>query len=291
MNRCGRSSCQGSRSRRERWAKGLAATVSIMKITTFTSTDGTQLACHVAGRASPLVLVHGVTADHTRWSPLVSTLEQRFTLYMVDRRGRGASGDASAYGLEREVEDIAAIVEGIGGPVDLVGHSYGALVSLEASLRIGNLRSLVLYEAPIASSGPLISPALLARIDELIAAGQRDAAISTFLTEGARIPPQELAVMKTLPAWTARVAAAHSVTRELRAVSSYKFDGSRFAALHVPTQLMLGGASPPPVRAAVELVHAAIPRAELCVLPSQQHVAMDTAPDLFLRELLRFLAR
>src|SRR5438874_8263683 len=101
-----------------------------MKVISFSSPDGTSVACHVTGRGSPVGLVHGATADHNRWKPILGTLEQRYTVYAVDRRGRGASGDAPTYSFEREVEDIVAVVDGIGGPVGLVGHSYGALVSL-----------------------------------------------------------------------------------------------------------------------------------------------------------------
>jgi pimeloyl-ACP methyl ester carboxylesterase len=261
-----------------------------MKIVTFTSKDSTRIACHVTGRGSPLVLVHGTTADHARWTPLVSSLEQRFTVYALDRRGRGASGDAPAYSLDREVDDLAAVIEGIGGPVDLLGHSFGALVSLEVAPRVANLRRLALYEPPIPTAMALIAPPLIDRLEALIAAGEREAAVTTFLAEGPRLPAHELAVVKSLPAWAARVEAAHTIPRELRASTEYTFDAARFAAVRVPTLLLLGGASPAPFRAALELVRAAIPHAELAVMPSQQHAAMDTAPDVFLRELLRFLA-
>lgn len=261
-----------------------------MSIASFSSPDGTRLGCHVIGRGAPLVLVHGTTADHTRWTPLLSSLEQRFTVYAVDRRGRGASGDAAAYDFEREVEDVTAIVESIGGPVDLLGHSFGALVSLEAAARTSQLRHLILYEPPIPTGTPLVAPELIARLDGLVAAGASEAAVETFLSEGPRLPARDLAVMKSLPAWAARVAAAHTIPRELRASTQYRFEASRFAALRVPTLLLLGGASPPPFRAALELVRGAIPHAELAVLPNQQHAAMDTAPDMFLREVLRFLA-
>jgi pimeloyl-ACP methyl ester carboxylesterase len=74
------------------------------------------------------VLVHGTGADHRRWAPILPAFEARFTVYAVDRRGRGASGDAPQYAIDREVEDVVASVDGIGGPVDLVGHSLGALL-------------------------------------------------------------------------------------------------------------------------------------------------------------------
>lgn len=261
-----------------------------MKLTSFSSHDGTSVACHVTGRGSPLVLVHGATADHNRWTPVLSTLEQRYTVHALDRRGRGASGDNPTYAFEREVEDIAAVVDGIGGPVDLVAHSYGALLSLEASLHAANIRKLVLYEPPVPTKLAPVLTQLLDRVDALVAAGDRDAAVTLFLSEGARVPPHELTLMKSLPAWSARVAAAHTIARELRAVDAYHMDSARFATMRTPTLLMLGGASPPYFRAAIELVQAALPHAQLCVLPNQQHVAMDTAPDLFLRELLQFLA-
>jgi pimeloyl-ACP methyl ester carboxylesterase len=261
-----------------------------MKLVTFTSTDGTKVGCHVVGRGAPLVLIHGTTADHERWMPLLSSLEQRFTVYALDRRGRGASGDAASYALDREVEDIAAIAAGIGAPLDLLGHSFGALVSLEAAARISNLRRLVLYEPPIPTGTPLVTAELITRLEALIAAGAREEAVAMFLAEGPRVPPHELALMKSLPAWSARVAAAHTIPRELRASTEYRFDPLRVASVRVPTMLLLGGASPAPFRAALELVHAVIPHAELQVMPNQQHAAMDTAPDMFLREVLRFLA-
>jgi pimeloyl-ACP methyl ester carboxylesterase len=260
-----------------------------MKIATFESRDGTQIACHVVGRGSPLVLVHGATADHSRWRPILPTLEQRFTIYALDRRGRGASGDAAEYGLEREVDDVATVIDGIGGPVDLLGHSYGALISLEVAARVTNLHRLALYEPPIPTGTPFVAPSLIERLEQIIAAGERESAVATFLTEAARIPENQLSTMKSLPAWNARVAAAHTIPRELRAALEYRFDPTRFSHVRVPILLILGGASAPLYRAAIDAIRAALPHANVAVLPDQQHVAMDTAPDMFLRELLAFL--
>src|SRR5687767_12504745 len=119
------------------------------------SQDGTSIAVQVTGRGAPLLLVHGTTADHSRWTPLLPALEARFTVHAMDRRGRGESGDAADYSLVREFEDVAAVVDAIGGPVNLLGHSYGALCSLEAALRTSNLRKLILYEPPIPLGGPV----------------------------------------------------------------------------------------------------------------------------------------
>ena len=254
-----------------------------------TSKDGTAIAFSRSGTGPPLVLVHGTTADHTRWKPLLPQLEPRFTVYAVDRRGRGGSGDAPHYAIEREFDDIAAVVDAIDEPVALLGHSYGAVCSLEASLRTRNLRKLVLYEPPIRTAGPLYPPGTAQRLQALLDAGDRDGVVATFFAEVVRAPAEELRLLRTLPNWPARVAAAHTIPRELRINDDYHLDATRFTAMHVPTLLLLGGSSPPMFKAAIEAVAAALPHARVVVMPGQQHAAMNTAPDLFLREVLGFL--
>jgi len=98
----------------------------------------------VSGSGPHLVLVHGTTADHTRWRPILPALEAKHTVHAIDRRGRGGSGDQLPYAIEREFEDVARVCDAIGGPVDLLGHSYGAICPFEASLRASSLRKLVL---------------------------------------------------------------------------------------------------------------------------------------------------
>jgi pimeloyl-ACP methyl ester carboxylesterase len=127
------------------------------------SKDGTAIAYKKSGVGPPLVLVHGATADHTRWAPILPLLEPRFTVYAMDRRGRGQSGDQTGdqadYAIEREFDDVAALVDSLAEPAVLLGHSYGGICSLEASLRTSNLRKLILYEPPIPAAFPFIRPA------------------------------------------------------------------------------------------------------------------------------------
>ena len=111
------------------------------------STDGTTIAYQRSGDGPPLVLVHGTAADHRRWAPVLPALEQQFTVCAVDRRGRGGSGDTAAYAVEQEFDDIAAVVDSLGEPVHLLGHSYGALCALEAALRTRAVRTLMLLRA------------------------------------------------------------------------------------------------------------------------------------------------
>lgn len=254
-----------------------------------TSNEGVAIAFERSGNGPPLVLVHGTTADHTRWKPLLPRLEARFTVYAVDRRGRGGSGDAPRYAIEREFEDVAAVVDAISEPSFLLGHSYGAVCSLEASLLTRNVRKLVLYEPPIRTAGSLYSPGTVERLQGLLDTGDRDGVVSTFFREVVRAPDDELRMLRSLPNWPARVAAAHTIPREMRINDEYRFEPARFAAMRVPTLLLLGGSSPVMFKDAVEAVHAALPEARVAVMPGQQHTAMNTAPELFLSEVLNFL--
>jgi pimeloyl-ACP methyl ester carboxylesterase len=248
------------------------------------------IADQVTGSGPPLVLVHGTTADHTRWAPIVPALAAHFTVHAIDRRGRGGSGDEPEHALEREAADVAEVVDAIGGPVNLLGHSFGALCSLEASLLTPNLRKLVLYEPPIPTGTPFYDAATLARLEALLATGDRERVVGTFLGEVARVPPAQIDVMRAQPAWAARVAAAHTIPREIAAATGYVFDPARFAAMRTPTLLLLGGDSPKPLfGAAIDVLAAALPDARKVVLPGQTHVAIDTAPALFAREVLAFL--
>lgn len=259
------------------------------EVVTVTAPDGVPIACYRGGDGPPLVLVHGTTADHTRWAPVLPALAAHFTVYAVDRRGRGASGDAPTYAIEREFDDVASVVDAVGGPVNLLGHSYGALCSLEAALRTHHLRRLILYEPPVPTGLEIYPPETVARVAALLEAGDREGAVTTFLRDVAQVPPHELELLRSVPAWPARIAAAHTVLREMRGSEDYVFDAAQFADLRVPTLLLLGGDSPPIFKRAIEVVHAALPSSRIAVMPGQQHTAMNTAPELFVREVLGFL--
>jgi pimeloyl-ACP methyl ester carboxylesterase len=256
------------------------------------SADGTPIAYQRGGMGPPLLLVHGTAADHTRWAPLLPALGERYTVYALDRRGRGGSGDAAPYAVEQEFDDVAAAVDAIVEPANVLGHSFGAICALEAARRTGNIRKLVLYEPPIPipPGTPLTPRELIADIQARLDAGDRDGALEVFFHDVVRMPPDQLAGLRASPVWQARVAAAHTLARELRAVDAYVFTPEQYRTLRTPTLLLLGGDSPPYFRAATVAVAAALPACQVVVMPGQQHIAMNTAPDLFLRELVQFLA-
>ncbi|MFN8593351.1 MAG: alpha/beta hydrolase [Thermomicrobiales bacterium] len=257
----------------------------------FSGPEGIPLAYWRSGAGWPLLLLHGTSADHRRWQPVLDALATHFTVYNVDRRGRGGSGDAPDYRLEHEYDDVVAMVESFAVPIDIIGHSYGGLITLEAAPRLeGRIRSMVLYESPMnVTDVPLASPEVIARMEAILAAGDREEVVSTLMRDLVQVPEADLAHMRTLPVWQARLGAAPTIPRELRAVLEYRFHPERFRDLTTPTLLLLGGASPANVAAATHAVAAALPNAQTVVLPGQGHVAMDSAPDLFMTEVLQFL--
>ncbi len=260
---------------------------------TVRSPDGTRIAYERGGNGPPLVLVHGTAADHTLWAPLLPALREHFTLYAVDRRGRGESGatDATTYAIAREFEDVAAVIDATGEPAHLFGHSYGALCALEVALRTSQLRTLVLYEPPIplppgTAIGP---PETLARLETLLAAGDLEGILLTFAREIVRLSEDEIAAARSMPDWQASVAAAPTIVSEVRATEAYVFDPAQVRELTTPTLLLLGSESPPFLTTATEAVAAALPHSRLTVLTGQGHLAMYTDPDLLVREIVQFL--
>ena len=264
-------------------------------VTRVVSRDGTQIAYWTSGVGSPLVLVHGTTADHTRWRPLLPYLEPHATVHVMDRRGRGASGDAPDYEVTREFEDVAAVVDAVaeatGSPVDVLGHSFGGLCAFGAATLTSNIRRLVLYEGwPSPNPDQLALPAgVEARLDGLLAAGNREAALETFFREVVGMPEAEFAVYRALPAWQARLAAAHTITRESRGEQAARLDPEQAARITVPVLLVAGGDSPEFLKAGIDTLAAVLPDARIVVIEGQQHIAIDLVPAVFADHVLAFL--
>jgi pimeloyl-ACP methyl ester carboxylesterase len=258
---------------------------------TIRSKDGTPIAYQRSGSGPPLVLVHGTFGSHASWASVLPALEQRRTVYALDRRGYGESGDAPDYAVEREFEDIAALVDSIGEDVGLLGHSFGGLCVLETALLTPRLGRLLVYEpSPLPVPGsPLYPEGIVDRLQALLDAGDREGVVITVFRELVKMPPDELERLKESPRFPAWVAAAHSAVRETLAEEQYRYEPERFRNLEAPTLLLLGGDSPVIFKATIEAWYAALINSRIAVLPGQQHVAQLTAPDLFAREVLAFL--
>lgn len=253
------------------------------------SADGTTIAVYESGRGAPLVLIHGSSSGARRWLPILGILEGHFTLYRMERRGRGASGDGTEYSIAREVEDVQAALQSIPGRLNVLAHSYGAICALEAAREADNIDRLILYEPPIPVNGPLHPPGTIARIQARIDAGDLEGAYCTFALEALKRPAQEIERLRRLPAWSIYLDMVPTLPREMAEVDRYRFDAARFKDFRTPTLLMTGGESPLHFTAALDLLRAALPNTHAVSLPGQEHIAMDTAPRLFVREVLRFL--
>jgi pimeloyl-ACP methyl ester carboxylesterase len=216
-------------------------------------------------------------------------------VHAVDRRGRGKSHDGPGYALEREYEDIVAVVQSVAeaadAPVDLYGHSHGGIVAFGAATLASCIRKLVLYEGwPLPDpSGYALPASVEARIDALVAAGDRDGAVTAAFRAFDLMSEADLAAFRAAASWPARVAAAHTITRECRAASKARLDSNVAAQLNMPVLLITGADSRDPSRAGAEAVRALLPDARLLVLQGQEHVADVMIPQDFATHLLRFL--
>ena len=256
---------------------------------TVQSRDGTTIAYKKSGSGPPLVLIHGSTADHTRWNSILPDLEKRFIVYAVDRRGRGYSGDSDSYSLEREFEDVAAVVEAAGSQVNLLGHSFGALCAMDAALRTDRLNKLILYEPVFPVDGVrLYDPGARENLEELSKHGDTEKLLVSFFRDIVKMSEKDISILQNEPVWQARLAAAHTLVREM-ADEDYQFDSARFHKLDVPTLLLVGEKSPPFLQKPTEKLAAALPNSQVVVLPGQGHAAMSTAPDMFVKEVVNFL--
>lgn len=258
------------------------------------SPDGTQLGVFSSGQGPPILLVHGALGDHTRWEALRAHLEPNMAVFAMDRRGRGVSTDAPEYSVEREYEDVAAVIDTIaertGQPVTGYGHSYGGLCLFGAAPLTRNLGRLVLYEGwPPLDPEPFAPSAdLRARMETLLAVGEVDTALELVLREVVDMTDQEIAVYRRDPSWSGRVAAAPTFLREEAAFARTPWSPEAAARIHVPT-LILTGDQTPPWRARADDVVEALPDARLRVLGGQGHSADIMVPEPVAAALRAFI--
>lgn len=262
------------------------------------SRDGTRIAVFSAGEGSPLVLVHGTTADHTTFRALGPVLATTFRVHEIDRRGRGASGDGSGpYRIELEYEDVAAVADAVasesGAPVDVFGHSYGGRCGLGAGLRTAGIARIVVYEgapAPAGAEGGYRPAGVEARIAALIDAGEGDAALQAFFREIVRMPESELDAYRANPVWPARVAAVGTALRELEGEASPAASLEALGRVEQPVLQVLGGASAPVFRDATEALDARLANGRVIVIDGARHAAHHTHVDALVGAIRAFLA-
>lgn len=258
------------------------------------SADGTAIAWFRSGDGPPIVLVHGATADHTAWRTAGPLLAASHALYAIDRRGRGASGDTPPYAIAREYEDVAAVVDAVasaeGRPVDVVGHSFGGRVGLGAALLTGHLRRLVVYEgAPAPDGRSFHGDAMMARLEALAAADDREGLLSYFLATVVGMTPDELAAYRVAPTWRARVEAAPTIVREMWAEATEDAGPERYAGIRIPVLQLVGGDSSALFTDGTWALDRLLPNGRVVVIPGAKHAAHHSHAERFAREVRRFL--
>jgi pimeloyl-ACP methyl ester carboxylesterase len=256
-----------------------------------TSANGTTISTQHIGSGRPLVIVSGALFASELWLKATPLISHRRAV-VVDRRGRGKSGNGAVYSPELEIVDLQAVLESLKGPVDLLGHSSGAILALQVAQRTpANLERLIVYEPPVFfDAQDRIAADLPERLEALLAAGQPEAAVETFLREGPRVSDAELEKTKARSTWAPLVESfAHTVAYDSRIQRAFSPDPAELSRIRVRTLMLLGDASPPRMRSGAETIAARLPNATLTELAGQQHMAMLSAPALFASAVNDFL--
>jgi len=258
---------------------------------TVSSADGTRIGFRRDGSGEATVLfVHGTMATADAWALVGRYLSDRYRVVAMDRRGHGISEAGPAHSIGREADDVLAVIDAVGEPVHLVGHSAGARVALAAAARTDRLLSLTLYEPPIAVSH--VPDDFIARAEALISAGDRDSAVRGFLTEAAAAADDEIAIMADIPSvWDGAKANVQNGPRDLRALAAEPVDLDSLRAITVPVLILVGGDQDAPVYLdGLTEIERALPRARREVLAGQRHFATAFDADTFAAKLSAFFA-
>jgi pimeloyl-ACP methyl ester carboxylesterase len=256
---------------------------------TVRSKDGTTIAYERSGGGPPLILVDGALCYRASGPsrPVAAQLAQHFSVYVYDRRGRGDSGDTAPYAVEREVEDLHALVEEAGGSAYACGFSSGAVLALEAASRGIAIERLALYEPPFIvddSRAPLPGD-YAERLDALLAGDRRGSMLKLFMRQvGA--PAVMVGLMPLMPAWSKLKSVAHTLRYDAAVMgdtqSGRPLDTGRWAAATAPTLAIVGGKSPGWMQHGMRTLADELPNARLEVLDGQTHMvkAKAVAPAL-----------
>ncbi len=253
------------------------------------SADGTVIACEVTGSGPALLLVHGTADDRFGFDRVAPLLSPRFTLYMMDRRGRGLSTkQAPAYAIEREFEDIDALTAKLatqdGKPVDVFAHSYGALCLIGA-LRSGiHLGRTLFYEPPPGTPSRLVD-----RMVELNAAGDLEGVMQVQFCELQHQPTSVFDRLKSEPArWARYLGFAGTISREFVNARRFQMTDNEFQNRVTPARFIVGEKSFPPLISHTETALRAFPNADKHLIADQGHAALRVAPDLVATEITEF---
>ena len=239
------------------------------------SKDGTVIAYERSGKGPALILVDGATCsrDFGPMPKLAPLLAPHFTVYVYDRRGRGQSGDTLPYSKEREVEDIAALIQEAGGSAFLVGLSSGGALALEAAAAGLDIKKVIVYEPPYVEEGSQGGGAQHERqLKSLLAAGNRAGAVRYFMRSMVGVPAPVVVVMQLMPwIWRKMKAVAHTLPYDAAVMNEFKVPKERLASIKIPTLAMHGSKTDVRLQKATRAVADAVPGAQHRTLAGQTH--------------------
>ncbi|WP_394770434.1 alpha/beta fold hydrolase [Lacisediminihabitans sp.] len=255
------------------------ATIATERVT---SADGTVIAFERVGSGPALVLVDGALCyrDFGPARPLAGALSPSFTVYTWDRRGRGESGDTAPYAVEREIEDLRAVIAAAGGQAFVVGQSSGASLALAASAHGVPMRGLAVYEPPFVGQRRVKGRTVdyLATLRATLARGDRAGAVSYFLVKMVGAPAFVPLMMRLMPrVWSKLKGVAHTLPYDASIMGDFEVPTAELAKLRVPTLVLAGGKSPAPMREGVTRAAEAIPGSTHRILDGQTHQVSEKA--------------
>jgi pimeloyl-ACP methyl ester carboxylesterase len=252
-----------------------------------TSKDGTPIAFDRLGDGPPIILVCGGSTDRMSNAGLAALLAADFTVFNYDRRGRGDSGDTAPYAVEREFEDIDAVVAAAGGSAYLYGTSSGAALALEAAAALpGRITRLALWEPPFIIDPNARPPAdQVEQYQAMIAEGRRGDAVEYFMAQVVRMPAEFVTFARSQPWWPAQEALAHTLAYDATIMGDYSLPVRQASAVKVPTIVIAGGASFPFMRETAQALADALPDGLTRTLEGQEH---NVAPEVIAPVLAEF---
>jgi pimeloyl-ACP methyl ester carboxylesterase len=246
------------------------------------SADGTLISYERIGTGPSVVLVDGAFCDRS-FGParkLAEELASSFTVFFYDRRGRGGSGDTQPYAVQREIEDLAAVMTAAGGNPYVYAISSGAALALETAVSGIPIRKLAIFEAPYTGIGMVDGVPVdhAARLEQMLADNRRGAMVSYFLVKMIGLPAFVPLMLHIMPGvWKHQTAAAGTLPYETRVTNNFAAPLERLATIPVPTRVMVGGKAAPAMAAAQRTIAETIPGAEHRILDGQTHQVSEKA--------------
>ncbi|MEO6504170.1 MAG: alpha/beta hydrolase [Jatrophihabitantaceae bacterium] len=253
------------------------------------SSDGTVLAYDKVGDGPPLVLIEGALNDLSTTLPLAGQLKAHFTVYSYDRRGRGASGDNLPYSVEREIEDLSAVLDAVGGPALVFGNCSGAVLALQAVTAGLDITGLALFEPPYIVPGTRTRPDdYTTHLSSLISAGRLEDALEFFMRADVVLPEEHIAMVRNSPMWEALQDLVPSLNYDAAVLGDSKMPPVEwFSSITVPTLVVDGENSNSWAKEAVRVLAEVLPHGHRQTLEGRDHVL---APEALAPVMIEFFA-